>query len=390
VRVLPASWRWGVWGAALMLSLPSGAEPFVPPDDSTLVQRLPYRIDAAERQRRAALARDPGQLALAAAEAREALRRARVHGDPRELGAAQAALAPWWSQADAPAQAVLLRARVRQAQHDFDAALADLHRLLGRAGLAPDDRAQALLDAAALHQLRADLPQARALCEQLRTLAPLQASACLAELDSLTGQAPAAAQVLARLGADRSPAPWLALMRAELAERLGDEAAAPMLYRLALAAEDEVYTRAALADWLLARQRAAEALTLLERSPDADADALLLRRVIAMRQLGRDATALAARMRERLAAADRREPGKHAREQARFALDVMQQPREALRLAQANWALQREPADAVLLWRAALAAGREGDAPRQALARELRAMGWQDARLSTLDRSLAP
>jgi hypothetical protein len=43
-----------------------------------------------------------------------------------------------------------------------------------------------------------------------------------------------------------------------------------------------------------------------------------------------------------------------------------------------------------LLWRAALAAGREGDAPRQALARELRAMGWQDARLSTLDRSLAP
>ncbi|MCF8206560.1 MAG: hypothetical protein K9J82_15875, partial [Methylotenera sp.] len=100
MRVLPASWRWGVWGAALMLSLPSGAEPFVPPDDSTLVQRLPYRIDAAERQHRAALARDPGQLALAAAEAREALRRARVHGDPRELGAAQAALAPWWSQAD--------------------------------------------------------------------------------------------------------------------------------------------------------------------------------------------------------------------------------------------------------------------------------------------------
>lgn len=390
MRALPAFLRWGVWVAASVLSLPSAAEPFVPQGDATVVQRLPYRIDAAERQRRAALARDPAQLALAAATAREALRRARVHGDPRELGAAQAALAPWWAQDDAPAQAVLLRARVRQAQHDFEAALADLHRLLERPALAPEERAQALLDAAALHQLRADLPQARALCEPLRAWAPLQASACLAELDSLTGQAQAAAQVLARLGSDRSTAPWLALMRAELAERLGDDTAAPRLYRLALAGEDEVYTRAALADWLLARQRAAEALVLLERSPDADADALLLRRVIALRQLGRDATALAARLSERLAAADRREPGKHAREQARFALDVMQQPREALRLAQANWALQREPADAVLLLRAALAAGREGDGPRQALARELRGKGWQDARLTALDRSFAP
>ena len=265
MRALPAFLRWGVWGAAAVLSLPSGAEPFVPQGDAAVVQRLPYRIDAAERQRRAALARDPAQLALAAATAREALRRARVHGDPRELGAAQAALAPWWAQDDAPAQAVLLRARVRQAQHDFDAALTDLHRLLGRPALAPEDRAQALLDAAALHQLRADLPQARVLCEQLRAWAPLQASACLAELDSLSGQAQAAAQVLARLGSDRSTAPWLALMRAELAERLGDDAAAPRLYRLALAGEDEVYTRAALADWLLARQRAAEALALLER-----------------------------------------------------------------------------------------------------------------------------
>ncbi|MDP1108498.1 hypothetical protein, partial [Klebsiella pneumoniae] len=103
---------------------------------------------------------------------------------------------------------------------------------------------------------------------------------------------------------------------------------------------------------------------LLQRSADAEADALLLRRVIALRALGRESAALAAQMRERLAAADRREPGRHAREQARFALDVESQPRAALRLAQANWAFQREPADAVLLLRAALAAGREGDAVR--------------------------
>lgn len=378
--------------ALLLAGLPAMlvAAPYVPKADAEVVQRLPYRTDAAERARRVALARDPAQLPLATASARAALARARVHGDPRELGAAQAALAPWWAQADAPAEAVLLRARVRQAQHDFDAAQADLRGLLARAALAPEHRAQALLDAAALHQLRAELPEARALCEQLQALAPLPATACLAELASLAGDGAAAAATLARLSPARTPPPWLALMRAELAERLGDDATAPALYRAALAGEDEVYTRGALADWLLARGRAEEALLVVQRSPDAEADALLLRQAVALRQLGRASAALTARLQERLAAADRREPGRHAREQARFALDVQAQPREALRLAQVNWALQREPADALLLLRAALAAGRDGDAPRQALARELRAKGWQDARLAALDRSFAP
>lgn len=371
-------------GSALAVS----AEPFVPGTDAEIVQRLPYRVDAAERARRAALARDPAQLPLALAAARTALDRARVHGDPRELGAAQAALAPWWAHAEAPAQAVLLRARVLQARHDFDLAQADLRALLARQDLDDDTRAQALLDAAAVHQLRAELPEARTLCEQLRPLAALPAQACLAELDSLSGNAGSAAQALARLSPGRSVMPWLALMRAELAERLGDSTIAPGLYQLALSGGGDVYTQAAWADWLLAHGRATEALGLLERSVDAEADALLLRRAIAMRQLGR-ATPLVERMRERLAAADRREPGRHAREQARFALDVEGRPREALRLAQANWAFQREPADAVLLLRAALAAGREGDAVRQQLARQLHGLGWQDARLAALDRSFA-
>lgn len=369
-----------VLGLLLALPLAAAAVPFTPKDDAEVVQRLPYRVDAAERARRAALARDPAQLPLAVAAARAALDRARTLGDPRELGAAQAALAPWWARADAPAEATLLRARVLQAQHDFDAAQADLQRLLARADLAPELRAQALLDAAAIHQLRAELPEARALCEQLRPLAALPAAACVAELDSLSGHAPAAAQALARLAPGRTVPPWLLLMRAELAERLGDASAAG-LYQQALLGADDVYTRAALADWLLAQGRAAEALALTDRS---EADALLLRHAIALRRLGRDSTAPTARLREALAAADKREPGKHAREQARFALDVTGDPREALHLAQVNWAWQREPADAVLLARAAQAAGRDGEAARRELARFARERGWQDARLDRL------
>lgn len=149
---------------ALLLAagaLTASAEPFVPRDDAEIVQRLPYRIDAAERARHAALARDPAQLPLAAAAARAALQRARVHGDPRELGVAEAALAPWWPRSDAPPEAVLLRDHVLQARHEFDAAQAELHGLLARGGLDDAQRAQALLDAAALHQLRAELPEAR-------------------------------------------------------------------------------------------------------------------------------------------------------------------------------------------------------------------------------------
>jgi hypothetical protein len=124
---------------------------------------------------------------------------------------------------------------------------------------------------------------------------------------------------------------------------------------------------------------------LLERGPDAEADALLLRRAIALKALGdRRAGEIAARVRERLLAGERRGPGLHAREQARFALDVDGQPQAALDLALRNWALQREPADAVLLQRAARAAGNTptARAARDELQRLQRESGWQDARLA--------
>ena len=70
------------------------AAPFTPASDDDIVQKLPARWHAAARQQRDALARDPHQLPLALATARAAIERARLQGDPRELGLAQAALAP--------------------------------------------------------------------------------------------------------------------------------------------------------------------------------------------------------------------------------------------------------------------------------------------------------
>jgi hypothetical protein len=48
----------------------------------------------------------------------------------------------------------------------------------------------------------------------------------------------------------------------------------------------------------------------------------------------------------------------HRREQARFLLDVEQQPEAALAAAQENWRVQREPDDVLILLRSAQAAHR--------------------------------
>ncbi len=296
----------------------------------------------------------------------------------------------------------LLRATIRQGQHDFAAALGDLDAVLaatpaatsatapagadaapalrraawhGRAGA--DDalalRAQAELTRASIHQVQGRYDLARQGCERLAgpdyaalgaaVAAPAQA--CLAELSQLQGRVGArkADAQLAALGAADDP--WLALLRAELAQRSG-RPGADALFRTATAGpQPGIYALAARADWLLDQGRARDVAKLLA-GRDA-ADALMLRRVIAERRLlgaraaaadfppalQRDVADLQARFDAALVRGDR----SHAREQARFALDVLGDATAALALAQANWAWQREPADALLLLRASVAAG---------------------------------
>lgn len=365
------AWTSLVGVALCLLGLAAAhAQPFVPARDDEVVERLPLRMDAAQRARKAQLMRDPRHLALAVQTAQDAVLRARREGDPRELGSAQAALAPWWQEKQAPAPVRLLRATIRQSQHDFEAALADLDALVDASHTPLGLRAQALLTRASLHQLQGRLAASRSDCLALQQPAYAAlgadvqrlARACEAELRSLSGEAPEAVRVLDTLAAGpgaigaAGPAPWIALLRAELAERQGDDAAARHHYEAAVAA-GEVYALAAYADWLLDRGRAREALALLVRGPE-QADALLLRRAIAWQRLGdaRAATAATA-LRERFAAVRLRGDHPHLREEARLALDIDRDATRALALAREQWRLQKEPADAVLLWRAARAAG---------------------------------
>jgi len=87
---------------------------------------------------------------------------------------------------------------------------------------------------------------------------------------------------------------------------------------------------------------------------------------------------------ERFDAALLRGDRSHGREQSRFELDLLGHRAAALALAQANWRIQHEPADAVVLVRAARAAGREDAAGE--VWRYLRQTGGRDARLDAPER----
>lgn len=365
------------------------AAPFTPARDDEVVQRLPTRLDAAARQQRARLARDPQQLPLALSTARVAIERARRFGDPRELGQAQAALAPWWGQASPPPAVRLLRATVRQSQHAFDAALTDLDALAADDAAPLAVQAQAGLTRAAVLQVRGRWDEARRVCESLLAgrFAPMgealsrPARACVAELRSLRGEPRQAAADLAALAREAPGDRWLSLLLAELAQRLGDDVAADTHFRVAAGEGADAYALAARVDWLLDRGQNREALAQVDTG-DTEADALLLRRAIALHRLGdARAPAAVAAMSARLEAA-RLRGEVHAREEARLALDALNEPARALTLAVENWAQQKEPADAVLLARAAVAAGRPDAAdPVRALVREA---GWSDVRLALL------
>jgi len=364
-------WKWMAVAIVTAVAINGGAlaAPYTPADDGVVLERLPEALDPALaelKRMRAALRANPNDLDHAARLARRCIEAARETGDPRFLGQAQAALAPWWAAADPPPPALLLRATVKQSQHDFSGALADLDRLLAvRAG-----DGQALLTRATILTVLGRYADAQRDCAKLVRLASgLVTTTCLAGASSLNGDAAGAyrglVQALARAGDTAGTRAWALTLAAEIAARRGEAGAADIHFREALALDPrDAYLVAAYADFLLGQARAREAASLLADS--AKNDALLLRLALAERSLPDKRSEFADHRREladRFAAARRRGDTVHLREEARFRLDVENDIPAALVLAKANWNVQREPADLRILAAAARASG-ENDARR--------------------------
>jgi tetratricopeptide (TPR) repeat protein len=356
------------WAAAVL------ASPYTPTRDEQVLATV---AAGASHSTTAAREHAAARLDAALPLAQFYIQRARDTGDMRFLGYADATLARWRDHVPAIPAALALDATILQSRHAFTAALQELDRALE---VAPDD-AQAWLARATVLRVLGRYGEAQTSCRHLQQADRVIAELCAQSVHALQGQLPSAYRATAALPGESLPEDaqaWRYSLLAEMAVSLGDAAAAKTWFAAALGLRPaDAYTRAAYADLLLEEGRAGEALGLLEGHESVEP--LLLRVAIAQARLHDPRLAGS---RALLASAFRVEEQRgemvHRREQARFCLDVVGDAPAALQAAEANWQVQREPADVLLLLRAARAAGRPG-AAAPAL-RFLRQNGTEDVR----------
>jgi hypothetical protein len=371
----------------------AGAAPFTPSTDNEVVERLPAtatdpsvrRVESLRKQ----LAARPNDTGLRLEIARRYFDLAMAQGDPRYVGNAQAAIGPLAQSAAGNAGYWLVRGMIQQYSHDFAGGLQSLEKASELDPQSPEPIAWR----AAIHMVQARYPEALAECTRLVPLAhPLFAQGCTAYALATTGHLAQAYEALGKeTSAAGAAAPELVLWAQT---RLGD-----MAMRLQRAGEAEAhfkqafrqgvtdqYLLGAYSDFLLQQKRPAEVVTLLadwERS-----DILLLRLALAGRAMNDSrAAAWAGQLRDRFAAAALRGDRLHEQEAARFELDLEGNVAKALELASRNYTAQREPRDAEILLRAALAANQPKAA--QPALEWLRTSRYEDPALARLADQLA-
>ena len=339
----------------------ASAAPYTPANPAQILERLPYRpndpVARELKNLRLQLASDPGKLPLAIKVARRYVEIGRNTSDPRYAGYAEAALRPWWSSNDPPVEVRIMRATLRQRVHQFDLALDDLNEILRIDPL----HSQARLVRATLLQVQGLYDDARHECALLSGLVhKLIAVSCSSSVASVNGELVEAYQQL-RTTLERFPnvqadlRAWAWTGLAEMAVRLGkkQEANAHFLSAVSLDPSDN-YLLAAYSDFLLDHDRAKEVLSLLRNQTPADT--LFLRYVLALQAVGsEDLTEQCQQLSARFEASRMRGDRVHLREEARYQLQLARNPQTALKLAQKNWDIQKEPADVYILLAAARA-----------------------------------
>ena len=365
-----------LWLACLLLSGTAHATTALHPSrGDEVVERLP----TITRIRPATTAPAIADPVTAAVQARAHIATARQTGDTRYWGRAQAVLAPWWDQANAPVDLAILQATVQQGRHDFKASRSILQAALRRS----PGHAQGWLNLAALERLSGHYVEALRACDAVaRAGQNLYALACQLETQSLQGQTAAARKGFTQLlAATQDPAQisWLQSLLAESEERAGQDGAARSAYQRSLQAEPDLYTSIALSDLLLRTGQTAQALAVLQPLPPTDA--VLLRQATALRRLNNpEWKTLRATLGEWNGELARRgdDLTLHSREQALVALWLDDDAPAALQIARRNLDLQREPID----WWVALQSARQAKdtAAVQQLHKDMQQVGIVDAR----------
>ncbi len=381
----------------LFITLVTQAAPFTPANDSDVVERLPLSATDPSARRlqslRKQLEAKPDDVALRIEIARRYFDLSMAQGDPRYVGYASAALTPLDKAAPARYAALTasywqIKGMLQQYSHNFDGALSSLDK----ASLADPKSPEAMAWRAAIQMVQANYAKAQVECDAMKPLVtPLFAAGCTQYVRASTGELQSAFESLnAAVKAEPTAAPELLLWEltrlAEMAIRLNrfDEADAYFQRALKLGVTDQ-FLLGAYADFLLQQKKPEAVITLLadwERS-----DILLLRLALAGKATNhKKATDWASALRDRFVEAAKRGDRLHEQEAARFELDIENNPRKALILAANNYKLQKEPRDAEVLLRTALAA-KDTAAAEPALA-WLKQTKYEDANLVELADNL--
>ncbi len=337
-------------------------EPYVPQDDDEVLETLPRdllsgrdEIDSLRRQ----LAQDPQNVELAARVASHYLQLGKSAGDPRFYGYAQAAIGPWWESATVPAAVLKLRAKLKERDHRYDEALTDLNLLLKQD---PKD-AQVYIELANIYWVQGKYADAQRACDRLSENAEaVPTIMCRAPILAVTGQAEQAYASLTHIlpvvkRQWPTALPWILTMQADIAAQLGRFEQAEQHFREVLSIDPaNNYVLRSYADLLLDQHRDEEVISLL-REYVSDTG-ILLPATIAAHRAGQQALAAEwrAQLQSRFEENRLRGNPPHGRYEALYQMELVNDPKRALALAQDNWEQQKQPADSRVLLEAAVAA----------------------------------
>ncbi|NBW51156.1 MAG: hypothetical protein EBR49_13930 [Betaproteobacteria bacterium] len=374
--------------AGLLAAAPSYASPYLPSSDSQVLEKLPGRAgDTSTKELaelRASAQQAPSDASAQAALAQRYIDLAGARGDPRYIGYADALLQRFSKPYSA--ELFTIRGVLRQYRHDFQGGLQDFAQALK---LDPE-YAEAHAWRGAIYLVQADYPAANKECLALKSLGrEALHGACLGLAQAYAGNLQSGYQTLLNtLSTTRSAASrlWLLTRLGELAAWQGRPDVARQHYARAMAlGQDDVYLLAAWSDFLLDNGQARDVVKLL--SAWESADSLLVRLAIAEGLIDSPAAQKHRDMlRDRFAAARARGDTTHLAEEARFELQARKDPATALRLAQENYAYQREPRDARVLLETAIAA-KQKQAAKPALD-WLQSSKFEDRRMRQLAKEL--
>ena len=290
--------------------------------------------------------------AYSSADVHALIRAFRRTGDDDNLDAAWSRLQPLLAQDVQDVSVLIDAATVAQSRHDFETALA----LIDRALVIQPGFDQAWLLRASIQLVRGNPEQAESACDRLRSVPTLVAVTCRARTAIARGEHAHVLKTLMailasvdRASADPEALAWVLSVAGDAAA--ADPESAIDYYEQSLELVENAQVRAALVDVLLSIDRVAAARGVLKSGHHALP--LTVRRLIVAVRMG-EADAIA----DEIARTDHRfrhwianRDWAHAREMARFYIDVLDRPALARRLARINLSLQREPEDLLLAHR---------------------------------------